>query len=164
VGTVQTADGTIRAVLWIQGQAIELGVLPTFAQVVATRVARSGRAPIVVGMGERAGDLSGHGHALLWNGSALTDLGFLPDSQFSKPLSVNAQLQVVGVSGGAEQHHGMPVRAFLWEDGTMIDLNSLLPPNSGWMLSDAQDINDVGEIVGTGLRNGQFRAYLLSPQ
>jgi probable HAF family extracellular repeat protein len=46
----------------------------------------------------------------------------------------------------------------------MWDLNELvggLP--EGWILSDATAINDLGQIVGTGLYQGQERAYLLTP-
>jgi len=43
----------------------------------------------------------------------------------------------------------------------MIDLNSLLPAGSGWVLTDAMAINDSGQIVGNGVINGQSHAYLL---
>lgn len=32
----------------------------------------------------------------------------------------------------------------------MLDLNTLLPPDSGWKLADAKGINNRGEIVGQG--------------
>jgi hypothetical protein len=44
-----------------------------------------------------------------------------------------------------------------------IDVNTLLPPNSGWTLLTATGINDRGQIAGTGLIGGQSRAYRLSP-
>jgi hypothetical protein len=37
----------------------------------------------------------------------------------------------------------------------MYDLTSLLPANSGWTLTTAAGINDLGEIVGTGIHQGQ---------
>jgi uncharacterized membrane protein len=47
--------------------------------------------------------------------------------------------------------------------GGMIDLNTVLPPNSGWHLLVANDINDRGEIVGTALvNNREQRAYMLT--
>src|SRR3712207_9335136 len=63
-------------------------------------------------------------------------------------------------------------RSFLWADangngagdaGEMRDLNTVLPVNSGWILTDATGINDRGQIVGHGLFNGQTRAFLLTP-
>src|SRR4051794_3796764 len=43
------------------------------------------------------------------------------------------------------------------------DLNTRLDPLSGWILSDAADINEAGQITGQGLINGQYHAYLLTP-
>jgi probable HAF family extracellular repeat protein len=45
----------------------------------------------------------------------------------------------------------------------MRDLNSLLPANSGWELTAAYGINDRGQIVGKGKKDGQTKAYLLTP-
>jgi probable HAF family extracellular repeat protein len=53
---------------------------------------------------------------------------------------------------------------FLWKNGTRTDLETLLPPGSGWTSLSAEDINDRGEIVGTGIHNGALHAFLLSPQ
>ena len=44
--------------------------------------------------------------------------------------------------------HQIP-RAAMWKpDGTVVDLNTLLPPGSGFSLYDATGINDNGDIVG----------------
>jgi hypothetical protein len=53
--------------------------------------------------------------------------------------------------------------SYSWENGTIIDLNSLLPSGSGWLIYGALGINDAGQIVGNGITNGQERACLLSP-
>ena len=45
----------------------------------------------------------------------------------------------------------------------MSDLNTLLPPNSGWVLQSAEFINDAGQIVGFGTFNGNFDWFLLTP-
>lgn len=52
---------------------------------------------------------------------------------------------------------------FLIENGIMIPLSSLLPSGSGWTLLEALDINDRGEIVGSGRINGEEHAFLLTP-
>jgi hypothetical protein len=44
----------------------------------------------------------------------------------------------------------------------MLDLNSLLPANSGWDLLQAYAINDSGQITGVGLYDGQMSAFLLT--
>jgi probable HAF family extracellular repeat protein len=46
----------------------------------------------------------------------------------------------------------------------MLDLNNLIPANSGWLLQIANAINDQGQIVGQGTLNGQTEAFLLTPQ
>ena len=44
----------------------------------------------------------------------------------------------------------------------MTDLNTLLPANSGWELTDARFINDNRQIVGEGIYQGQGAWFLLS--
>lgn len=46
----------------------------------------------------------------------------------------------------------------------MVDLNDLVPANSGWLLHRAFAINDIRQIIGVGTYNGQYRAYLLTPE
>ncbi len=60
---------------------------------------------------------------------------------------------------------GIAKHAFLSEDGgPIIDLNTLIPPDSGLTLTGAIYINDRGEIAGFGLRpNGDEHAYVLIP-
>jgi hypothetical protein len=44
----------------------------------------------------------------------------------------------------------------------MTDLNTLLPPSSGWLLAGAFYINDTDQVVGFGFHNGEFCWYLLT--
>jgi probable HAF family extracellular repeat protein len=46
----------------------------------------------------------------------------------------------------------------------MQNLNSLLPPNSGWLLLSASAINNNGQITGHGIIHAQTHAFLLTPQ
>jgi hypothetical protein len=55
------------------------------------------------------------------------------------------------------------MRAFLWIDGELRDLNDFIPPNEGWTLLEARHLNNRGQIVGTGLLDGEERAFLLTP-
>jgi hypothetical protein len=55
------------------------------------------------------------------------------------------------------------LRATLWTNGTATDLNTLIPEGSGWTLLEARGVNARGQIVGTGVRNGDERAFLLTP-
>lgn len=58
--------------------------------------------------------------------------------------------------------------ATLWardaDEWQSIDLQTLIPPESGWDLSGALSINDAGQIVGYGAVDGQQRAFLLTPE
>jgi uncharacterized membrane protein len=57
-----------------------------------------------------------------------------------------------------------PRRLVIWRDGGVFELPSLLDASgAGWTLSSASAINSSGQIVGTGLHNGQARAFLMTP-
>jgi len=43
------------------------------------------------------------------------------------------------------------------------DLNTLIDPAEGWGLLGASDINDHGQIVGSGYHNGVYRAFRMTP-
>jgi hypothetical protein len=60
---------------------------------------------------------------------------------------------------------GMVDRAVLWDaSNSVLDLNSLLPNGSGWVLNRAVGVSDSGSIVGHGTKNGTAKAFLLAPQ
>ena len=73
--------------------------------------------------------------------------------------AINDRGEVVG--GHARAGEGP---AFVLRDGRWVDLNALIAPGSGWKLHLAVDINNVGQIVGRGTRNGEPRAFLLTPR
>jgi len=88
--------------------------------------------------------------AYLWDNGTLTNIA----GGTSAALGINNSGQVVGFAAG---------HAFLYTNGTMYDLNNLIPPNSGWTLSSATGINDLGQIAGYGQINGQTHAFRLDP-
>ena len=45
----------------------------------------------------------------------------------------------------------------------MMDLNDMIPTNSGWELMEARGINGSGQIVGWGMHAGHTDAFLLTP-
>lgn len=55
-------------------------------------------------------------------------------------------------------------QAFLWRDDAMTNLNNLIAPDSGWVLTNATAINEFNEIAGSGLFQGQTRAFILRQQ
>ena len=56
-----------------------------------------------------------------------------------------------------------PGHGFVYSDGVMRDLNSLIDPASGWTIQNAWDINDRRQILAFGCRAGDCTALLLSP-
>lgn len=97
----------------------------------------------------------------LWRKGQIIDLGSVSGDACGIAFGINSVGQVVGSSGDCQ---GNPHHAFLWKDGDIVDLNSLVSPSSELKLKSATNINDRGEIAGTGATaNGNVRAFLLIP-
>jgi probable HAF family extracellular repeat protein len=114
----------------------------------------------IVGSSDLPGDTGTR--AVLFDKGRVIDLGTLGGTQ-SIARDINNAGQIVGDSFLA----GSPFRqhAFLFENGMMTDLSTL--PEvlaAGWeSLIDAEEINDLGQIVGNGVHNGTTHAFLLTP-
>jgi len=139
VGTSTTSTGESHAFLWEGGLMTDLGTLGGYISYVAD-INERGQV-----IGDSIDALGNH-HAFLWEKGSMMDLGTLggPTSYAS---AINEHGQIVGVSeiDYNEQH------AFLWENGDMVDLGvlSYSPCPICRVHSDASDINDSGQIVGT---------------
>lgn len=98
----------------------------------------------VVGWAMLSGNSSAH--AVLWADSGVTDLGALGGVS-SSANAINQAGQAVGYF---EDAHGVR-HAALWRSGIGKDLNSFLDQSvvdAGWVLTEANGINDHGWIVG----------------
>ena len=97
-------------------------------------------------------------HAFIFNDvTGMTDLGTL-GGYVSTAFAINGNGDIVGTS---DTTAGV-MHAFVWTlTGGMRDLNDVIPVNSGWVLTEAHDINNSGMIVGNGLLSGQPRAFVL---
>lgn len=118
-------------------------------------------AAIVVG--GLSGNDDGSGRAFLNKGGTRQDLGTLfPQHTFSSANAINNLGHVVGISSESwftrQDEH-----AFIFRNAVMLDLNNLVPTGSGWVLNEATDINDFGQIVGNGKLNGVDHAFMLTP-
>jgi len=94
----------------------------------------------------------------VWNGGSATYFAPLPGYTSCSASGINQAGQVVGTSQSATG-----ISAMLFAEGVVYDLNSLIPPNSGWVIQQPTGINNLGQIVGGGIHNGQYRAFLLTP-
>ena len=103
---------------------------------------------------------SGPNRAFSWDPvNKMRDLGTLGGSS-AIAFAINNSDTIVGTStraSGADHAFIIP------SGGAITDLNSLLPPGSGWELTTARDINEKGQIVGQGIHNGLTRAFLMTP-
>lgn len=131
-----------RAFLWRQGVTTDLGVLPGHSYAEARGINFSGQ---VTGHSAQQG--YGVIHAFRWEpGTGMQDLGVLPGNSKSTAYGINAHGHVVGDS---------EMRAFLFTDAAgMRELRPMLD-TTDWIdwteLRGARGINDLGQIVGTGV-------------
>lgn len=174
-GTVSTGQGAIR---WAAGAtaATELEPLGTDkdgnasanAYAVNNAGAAVGSSSRYDGSGTYLGD-----RAARWGagGTACTELEQLEISPTGQAQSFAFDVNNAGLSVGTafsysdDRPEAPGDRAVLWtKDGTLVDLTSLLPADSGWTLSRAMSISDTNWVTGIGLYDpdgdGEAFAYL----
>jgi len=152
VGESANANFETHAFIHAGGVMTDLGTLGgTYSSAMAINT--NG---LVTGVATTANDDETHGFA--YGSNAMIDLGTFGGSE-SVPSAINNLGQIVGYATDTD---GNP-RAFLWQDGVMTDLNSLLPAGTEWELQVAQLINDSGRIVGVGLHNGAPETFVFDP-
>jgi probable HAF family extracellular repeat protein len=144
-------------VLWEKGVPINLGSLGGVANNFPFAINDQGD---IVGQSDLTGDTTAH--AFLWTQErGMQDLGTLPGDISSVALGMNNKGQVVG--GSCDANGNCP--AFLWQDGVMTDLNTLVCGGSSLFLDFGGDINDHGEISGQAIdpSTGALVAFLAIP-
>lgn len=102
--------------------------------------------------------------AVLWQGTAVAELPGLGTYRFTRASDVTDNGDTVGFASGFAGFPSIDGAAVLWRDGQAIDLNTaVVGGTGGWVLRSAESTNERGQIVGFGTRNGQNRAFLLTP-
>lgn len=122
-----------------------------------------GRLSLLEGMGyayaiNNAGQILGAtrtGQSLIRNAD-----GSLQLVDFRVSENLNELGWTVGWADVGAARHG-----FLYRDGRSYDLNGLLVAGDAaqWVLGEALDLNDKGQIVGTGLFNGKPMPFMATP-
>jgi len=107
--------------------------------------------------GTAVGNLGKTGGFMQTSDGTITALGTLEGYTGSYARGINELNQIVG-----DLDYGKA--AFLYEDGIIVELNSLLEQGSGWDLLYANSINESGWIAGTGKLNGQSVGYVMTPE
>lgn len=98
--------------------------------------------------------------AFLYQNGVLQDLGALFDKGSSIANDINDAGLIVGYTATVDEFTG---GAFLYRDGHMILLDSLIDPAAGWAIQDAQGINELGQIAATACHGFQCYAVRLDP-
>jgi uncharacterized protein (TIGR03437 family) len=179
--TISQAGDVFNPVLWQNNKPQALPILSGYLQSTAVSTSDSGAAAgaaFTIDFSVTS-DPTAEGHAVLFNTDAtVTDLGVLPNDRSSFATGINNSGTVVGFSNQEYPdftlqlapifHEPQPdYRAFVYTNGQMYDLNTLLRNGTGWTLSFATAINNVGQITGTGTVAGangpEQRVFLLTP-
>lgn len=152
-GTSTTTTGAFHAFFYSSGGMVDLGTLGgtnSYGLAINSSGSVAGNASVS----------TGYSHAFEWNGSLMADLGTLGGNQ-SYAYGIDASGNVVGYSWTTGN---LATHAFLYRNGIMLDLNSLLSPiDSGWTLTAAYAINGTGDILATGVLDSQDYAVELNP-
>jgi probable HAF family extracellular repeat protein len=136
-----------RALLWLNGRPFRL---PTLGGQGWNTPMAINNAGAVVGFSDLPGDVSGgvltpNFQSFLWTpGDGIVNLGMFAGDILSEATGINDFGQVVGTSFEANGSS----RVYLWQNGTLYDLNTLVQADAPLYLLASGDINDHGEITG----------------
>ena len=152
----------VHALLWDNGVATDLKSLGGEFNNLAHDINNRGQ---VVGGSDVIGDTTSH--AFLWTAATgMQDLHTVSDAvdddTFSVGLGINDAGQIVGVSSNADSSI---IRAFIRQNGTLVDLNSLISGSTPLYLVTACSITSKGEIIGIAIdpNTGETHSYLATP-
>jgi len=160
--TVISFDSTnqfVQSFLWTNGSKTPLTSLGgDFVE--ATTLNDSGT---IVGANTDAADANFI--AAAWNHSGSGKLlGTVGTDTGSIALGINNHGVVVGGSGSITLSGSAYAHAFVWQKGTMSDLNTMIPSGSPLTLNVAYTINQAGVIAGLGTTStGDTHAFILVP-
>ncbi len=152
VGASEVTPLQTDAFLWEHGVMHDFGALPGthFARAYAINNYNE-----VVGYSGSPLD----DHGFFWSRrTGMIDLGNLGFAYGASANDINDAGVIVGYAYGASGTVGA-----VWHDFVLFDLNTLLVNGEGWELWDANGINELGQIVGAGRRDGTHVAYLATP-
>ncbi len=162
-----------HAVLWQNGVPIDLGNIGGDAWNTPTEINNQGT---IIGFANTAPGLAKSFVGFVWTPTGgMQSLGTLPGvcggnpcNDFrSEALGINEKGQIVGLSRGNPPPLGNApflIRAFLWQNGKMTDMNSLTVAGSPYLLF-GNDTDQQGRVVGEAvdLNTGDQPAYVATP-
>jgi probable HAF family extracellular repeat protein len=166
-GEMAGQQGSSAAIAWFENGVLQVQTLPGLYAGNYGRATGINNDGEVVGVSASnstsSGSLSGYYRPFLWD--SVMGLVALTTNETGAALDINDHGQVVGWSTNSTGYY-----AFLWENGTLSDLNALSGVGTKtFRLGSAESINNAGHIVGrsdsynkngTSAGNG---SYLLTP-
>ncbi len=141
----------VHAVVWRDGKPVDLGALTPEGNSLGYAVNSHGEVVGKAGMAENQ-------TAFLYSNGRMVDLGIKEGRAFG----INDQTQIVGVQQMGEERHPHTI-GFLWEKGSMYDLNQCLPKDSPYHIQGAFRINNAGQIATIGTIGNELHVLLLTP-
>ena len=162
-GRIVGSGGGYAAADTLTGCATAIPGLPRPANASTSAVAQSAAGDLIVSLQGPAAPAFGAYYLFAKGMLAPVPLpATLPRSTFLTAVAINAHDAIVG-NVAQQMPPFAPVAPFLYQNGHSIDINTLLPANSGWHLATAVAINDAGAIIGSGYYNGVLQSYALHP-
>jgi probable HAF family extracellular repeat protein len=163
IGRRTAASGATQAVIWKAGV---LTTLPDLGGNYASPTRINDAGMITGGVYVMVTPTEAELRPVVWTGPThqITEIASFPGGLFSTAEDINVSGQIVGkvdinLEGGS--------LALIWPSAgsAPINLNTLIPRGSDWILQRATAVNDAGMIVGWGTRAGLAgqRSFLLTP-
>jgi len=152
--------GFTHAYEWEDGNLVDLNNPPILANY--SQAFDINDNDIIVGFAQMS--YSGYEEPIVWiNHEPVRVLTNNSSRFFGYATAINKKDEVVGWYIDYNSPNPLFL-AFLWKDGKTIILNDFLPSDQGWGDIYPEDINDHGQIVGLGYRDGYgWRAFLMTP-
>jgi probable HAF family extracellular repeat protein len=143
----ESAKPVVHAVLWRGNKPQDLGTLSGKRDSIAYAINNHDD---VAGVS----DLQEGETVFLYSRGKMTDLGI-----DGHAFAINDRRQIVGTLTPEER--GRP-RGFLWQNGTVYEINTLIPADT-YSIDVAYRINNRGQILCSGWGSGHMHALLLNP-
>lgn len=173
VGCASSSDGGQKAFLWQDNSAV-LGQNPQLTNL-GTLGGLYSCAQDINNLGHIVGaaDINSTSkHAVLWKNGQIVDLGTIGNiHDYSRAVAINDLGQIIGDFDSRDEVCTPPfacqfqsvIRHFVWENGVMKDVNSLIVDNRKIKIVEFGGINNKGEISARGTVNNQQQLIVLVP-